>query len=246
MAGDGALRVRPVLFCAVVPWTGRDFWSQSTYKWDWVRPETPLEDKPSVELEVSTDITLGEALVLACEALGIALGPEGVTYGKALEYQFERFAFVRAAEDAAGIDEQVGYGWPSSLRIAREDGTVERVHGREVTFRELLVAAHLGLVEGDVTRPYIHPVIPQGDPLFYRDAIELTFKAVQAAFEYIDATYGRGEHVARVVGDTAETAHRTAAELSGKVGDEVQPYALGYLGYRAVRRWVRKRYPRNY
>ncbi len=72
--------MQPVLFCAAVFWTP-DFWSKSTHAWDWVQAETPLDEKPWAELEISIDVTLGEVLEAACDAWGIEAGPDLLKHG---------------------------------------------------------------------------------------------------------------------------------------------------------------------
>ena len=90
----GIIRVTPVLFCAPVFWT-REFWAESAHAWDWVRAETPLNEKPCVELEVSLDVTLGEVFAVACDAWGIQPGRDLLEAGGARADHFLRFAFVR-------------------------------------------------------------------------------------------------------------------------------------------------------
>ena len=67
MSATGTIRVAPVLFCAPVFWE-REYWSEAAHAWDWVRPETPLDQKPFAEIEVSLDVTLGEVFAAACDA----------------------------------------------------------------------------------------------------------------------------------------------------------------------------------
>ncbi len=122
-----------------------------------------LTDKPWADVQVSLDVTLGEVFAVACDAWGITEGPEFPRYGGAREGEFHRFAFVKTS-DAAGLSAGDGHRWPSTFPIAKEDGTVEQVPALRITYRELLAASSLGLLEGDVTRPYVHPVRPQGDP----------------------------------------------------------------------------------
>lgn len=197
--GNGVIRIRPVLFCAPVFWTPK-WWDESTHALDRVRPETSLDHKPWAEIEVSLDVPLGEVLALACDAWGIRPGPDMEKYSVPLETQFERFAFVRTERDAGGISEQAGYRWPPTIPIAREDGSMEKVHGTEVTFRELLVASDLGLIVGDVRRPYVHPVPPQGDIPSTVDAVRETVEAIRAAYSSVDEATGFGlESVERTI-----------------------------------------------
>ena len=51
---------------------------------DWVRPETPLDDRPSAVIEVSLDATLGEVLGVACGAWGLRLGADNVRRGRTI------------------------------------------------------------------------------------------------------------------------------------------------------------------
>lgn len=231
----GTILVRPVLFCAPVFWTPA-FWSDSTHSWDWVRPETPLDEKPSADLEVSLDVTLGEVLEAACDAWRIDLGSEALEHGGVRANNFERFAFVRP-EDADGVDEQEGYRWPARLHIAREDGTVELVHGREITFRELLASSTLGLIEGDVTRPYVHPVIPQGDVGHAAEAARLTIEAIRAAYGAVDDATGFAEHTIRLVRASLPEVHKAAASAVDEGMRIGAIYVFGRWVRRQLRRW---------
>jgi len=92
-----------------------------------VTAETPLDEKPQAELEISLDVTLGEIFDAACDAWAIEAGPDLLKYGGTRAQQFVRFAFVRPDRDAAGVDVQEGYRWPSVLPVARENrGVAER------------------------------------------------------------------------------------------------------------------------
>jgi hypothetical protein len=195
----GTILVEPVLFCSPVFFTP-DWWSEGTHAWDWVRPETPLVDKPVVELDVSLDVTLGEVIEAACEVWRILPGRGMEKYSATRRDEFFRFGFVDARRDADGGDEQWGYQLPSELQIARETGAIESVPAMEVTYRELLASSSLGVLEDDVTRPYVHPVRPQGDAGLAVEVGRLTVEAIRAAYAYLDQTIGSAPHTIRVVG----------------------------------------------
>jgi hypothetical protein len=228
--------VRPVLFCAPVFWT-LEFWSESTHAWDGVRPETPLDQKPWAELEVSLDVTLGEAFGVACDAWGVELGPDARHHGTRRIDQFQRFAFVRPDQDAAGVDARESNRWPARLSIAREDGAAELVQGVEVTFRELLASSSLGLIEGDVTRPYVHPVMPQGDVGPAIEAARLTIEAIRAAYSAVDDATDYAEHTIRLVRTSLPQVH----DAANTVVDE----GIRIAAVVAFVHWVRKKLRRR-
>lgn len=206
---NGTLRVTPVLFCAPVFRTP-GYWSGSTHVWDWLQAETPLDAKPYADLEISVDVTLGEAFEAACDSWGIEAGPDLLKRGATRSSQFVRFAFVRPNQDARGVDAQKGYAWPSALPIARDDGTVELIPGLEITYRQLLASSSLGLLEGDVTRPYVHPVTPQGGPYPAIETARLTIEAIRAAYGAVDDAVGYAEHTVRLLRASAPAVHREA------------------------------------
>lgn len=197
-SGDGLIRIRPVLFCAPVFWSPQ-FWVEDVHRWDWVDPQTPLDEKPWVELEVSLDVTLGDVVDAACDAWGIERGPDAQNLSHDRRDEFIRWAFVSEGTDAAGVDPQVGYQWPWSLPIATEDGKIEERLPKEISYRELLAASELGLIEGDVMRPYLHPVRPQGNPGALIEAGKLTLAAIRAAYAGIDDSIGYAEHTIRLI-----------------------------------------------
>jgi hypothetical protein len=234
---DGLVRVYPVLFCAPVWWTP-GFWDESAHATDWVRPETPLDVRPSAVVEVSLDATLGEVLGVACGAWGLRLGPDNVRRGRTVvEDECARFGFVRSDSDVAGLTPEDGLRWPQTLPVAREDGTVERVSGRDVSFRRPLVSSDLGLITGDVTRPYVHPVRPQGDPALVGEIAHLAVEAVHAAYAAVDARIGIAEHVVRLVSSSLPTVKHSGDDLI----DEGQRIVAVALAGGWLRRWWRKR-----
>lgn len=227
-----------MLIAAPVPWTP-DFWADSANAWGWVTPETPLDAKPWAELEVSLDVTLVEVCEAACEAWGIKLG--NPRYETTLRNQFQRFAFVRRS-DEDGVAEQRRYEWPDKLPIAREDGTVELVFGGDVTYRELLASSSLGLIEGDVRRPYVDPVIPQGE---LETAVELTrhtVEAIRAAYSGVEETASSyAEHTLRLIRASFPDTHRVAGEV---VDDAVRVFFL-VGAYRWLRKKLRRQPPQD-
>jgi hypothetical protein len=209
MSTSQTIRVRPVLFCAAVFWTP-DFWSKSTHAWDWVQAETPLDEKPWAELEISVDVTLREVLEAACDAWGIEAGPDLVKHGGTRASQFVRIAFVRPERDVDGVHAQEAYRWPSVQPLARANGTVESVPALDLPYRDLLASSQLNLIAGDVTRPYVHPVIPQGDAGTVIEIAKLTAEAVRAAYGAVDASVGYAEHTIRLIRSSVPEVHRTA------------------------------------
>jgi len=189
----------------------------------WVAPETPLVEKPSAEFEVSLDVTLGEVLEVAGDAWGMRPGPGQFKYGTG-PVRPVRFGFVRP-DDASGVDSQIGYTFPRSLPVVKEDGTAELVLGSDVTFRELLVASRLGLLKGDVTRPYLHPSIPQGVGL-EGELARLTIEAIQAAYRAVDTDVGFAEHTLRLIQTSWPSIKHTAGAVVNeeeRVGTAVWP-----------------------
>jgi hypothetical protein len=175
-----------------------------------VAPKTPLNEKPWAELEISLDVTLGEVIEAACDAWGIERGRDQRELSSDRRDEFFRFAFVREDTDAEGVDQQVAYRWPSDLPIAAEDGSIEQRPAKDITYRELLAASELGLVEGDVTRPYVHPVRPQGDLGVLIEAGRLTLEAIRAVYAGIDDSIGYAEHTIRIIRASAPGVNRTA------------------------------------
>jgi hypothetical protein len=227
----GTLRVTAVLFTAPVFFTP-DYWSESARAWAWVQPDTPVEEKPVAEFEVSLDVTLGEVFEAACGAWNIEPGPHLDEYGATLRDQFTRFAFVVEGRDPRVIADEDRYDWPETLPVARESGDVELVHGLDVTFRELAASSRLGLIEGDVTRPYVDPVIPQGEFGQIPEIVHLTIEAIRAAYVAVDAAVGVAEHTIRLIWASLPEIDRTADAVIEK-GTHIGALYVFY-------RWIRK------
>jgi len=178
------VRITPVLIHAPVFWL-EHYWSESTHQWDGVGPITPLAARPYVEMEVGLEATLGDILDRACEALDILPGPDMARNRSTRRGEIVRFAFVEEEADSEGIDSGTVYSWPSRLRIPEVDGTISEVFGQDVTVRQLLAAGQLGLIHGDVTRPYLFPVIPQGSGQVVTDIATIAPEIVRAAMSAI-------------------------------------------------------------
>ena len=205
--------VFPVLFSAPVYWE-RHYWADSAHQWDWVQASTPLADRPSLEVEVSGDVTLGDVFDAACDAWGIVPGPDQLKYeGSERRHEFCRFAFVRADRDADGIDPQEGYQWPSRLQVSRLNGAVELVRALDITIAELIVSASLGLIEGDPLRPYVYPVRPQGVGGITPEIVHVATEAIRAAYRALEGLTDGAEHVVRLVSVRAPELNERANEV---------------------------------
>ena len=188
------IRLIPVLIHAPVFWL-KHYWSESTHQWDEIRPSTPLAARPFAEIDAGLDATLGDILVAACDALQILPGPDMGDASKRRQ-ELYRFAFVEEEADKDGIDSGVVYAWPSRLPVPISDGTISEVPGKEVTVRQLLAASELGLIRGDVRRPYLFPVTPQGAG---QVVVELAKIAPEIVRSILTAVKGQEGELIRVV-----------------------------------------------
>jgi hypothetical protein len=225
------LVVRPVLFCAPVWWTP-DFWS--THAWDDIDAAGPVSDKPSAEIEAPLDATLAEVVDAAAEAWGlIPISKHPASPSRMSEEMF-RLGFVRE-EDVGGTPLGMSNRWSWAVPIAKRDGSVQRVPWQRITLRELLVSSSLGLIDGDVTRPYIHPVRPQGGPGEIGEAVHVAAETVRAAYDALPAVVDATAHGLRVLSASAGSVNHAI----GKAAQEAEPYwFFGTILY-AVRRWIR-------
>jgi hypothetical protein len=190
----GTVTVNAVLFCAPVEFS-KNF--LTTHDWDWVEADMPLADKPTATMDVPLDATLAEVIDCATTGWGLVPGKHLREIGSTRTSQvIAKVAFVRAGEEApeGGSRRE----WTYFLPVARLDGAVEQRAWVDVTYRELLAASSLGLVRGDVTRPYVHPVPPQGDPAAILEVGRLAVDAIRAAYDALPDARGV-EHGVRLV-----------------------------------------------
>jgi hypothetical protein len=240
-AGDGIIVVRPVLVQAPVFWEP-EWWSPSSHALDEVHPEMPLDEKPFAELEISLDVTLQEVFEAACDAWNLKAGPDLKKYGGELSNEFQRFAFVHPDRDTGGIEQNEVYGWPSRLPIARESGAIESISPLQVTYRELLASSEVGLLDGDVTRPYVDPVRPQGSGQLVELA-HLAVRAVRDAYAAVDDSVGYAEHTIRLIRASLPETHR----VTDRVIDEGVRIGAVVAFVRWIRRKLRhRRSPRDH
>lgn len=228
------IRCAPVLFFAPVFWR-EHFWSESARRWTGIAPSTALIDRPFVVLDVGLDANLGDILERACDDLGILPGPDMASSGSTRRAEIVRFGFVEEEADKNGIDAQVGYKWPSRLPVPKSDGQVDLVDGRDVTMRQLLAASELGLIRGDVTRPYIFPVVPQGAGQVITEIGSIAPELVRAS---LSSVRGMGGELIRVV----QSSSGALSEADRYVSEHPIEVALGLGAFRRLKSkmWRRK------
>jgi hypothetical protein len=241
---NGLLRVTAVLVRAPVFWYP-EYWSEETRALEGIKYETPLSDRPWASFDVSPDVPLGELFDAALGAWNIRFGRGAFKYDheppETPAHEVHNFAFVQPELDAQGFDQERVLNWPDSLPVARDDGSIEQVPGLSVTYRELLASASLGLVEGDVTRPYVHPVRPQGEFEPVVEAARVTLDAIKAAYAHVDDVYGFAEHTIHLVRASLPEVRRRA----DPVLDEVNRWGTPITWLFGVLTWAKLRRKKN-
>jgi hypothetical protein len=182
-----------------------------------------------LEFQVPIDITLGEVLETSLDAWGIVEGPNMIRHGRLRRHELCRYGFVRVPDDESGVDERVGYAWPSRLPVVQDDGTIEKIYAYEVTFRELLISSELDLIAGDVKRPYVYPKSPQGIIHDLILAPQFSEEMLHAAIAKVNELGGDAVRTARQVVANTERADNTVLEVTGNVGLIL-----------SIRKWLRK------
>jgi hypothetical protein len=111
-----------------------------------------------------------------------------------------------------------------------------------VTYRELLASSSLGLIEGDVRRPYVDPVIPQGELETSVELVRQTVDALRAAYDGVDENVrGYAEHTVRLIRASLPDAHR----VGGEVVDDAVRVAFLVAAYRWIRKKLRRQRPED-
>ncbi|MHB1209873.1 MAG: hypothetical protein ACYC1I_09240 [Acidimicrobiales bacterium] len=185
-------------------------------------------------MEVGLDATLGDILEKACDELGILPGPDMIQLGATRRSEITRFAFVEEEADRNGIDAQVGYQWPSRLTVPCADGSISLIHGRDATMRQLLAASDLGLISGDVSRPYLFPVVPQGTGQVIADLGQIVPEVVRAALAAVQGMEG-------VLIRTVQSAPGALHDADRYVSEHPIETASGVAGLR----WLRSKIKRH-
>jgi hypothetical protein len=236
------VRIRPVLYFAPVFWE-TDYWSESTHRWDHIAPSTPLDERPSAELEAGLDSPLIKVLEAACDEWEILPGAGMLKHGYGRSVEIVRFAFVEADADRDGIPEAMGYGWPNKLPAPNPDGSISMVWGRDISVRQLLASKQLGLLRGDVTRPYVFPVRPQGGGAVLRELGPIApdlVRAVLASIRGLEGDSVRAVHVA------STGMHLADQYISGHpVESGAAAFAARQTQKRLFRRFRRKEPPES-
>jgi hypothetical protein len=177
-------------------WYEPEFWS--THKYDSINSDDPYGAKPYVSFEVELDDTLSSIIDRAGTDLGLLPGPSQQGRDRThLSECLSRVGFFEQSDDLT-FDMQRVYAWPSGLPVALNDGAIEVKPWQEVTLRELLVSSKLGLIEGDVLRPYICPSMRQGIGPEEVEFARLTSEAVRAAYHALPAARETVDDIVRV------------------------------------------------
>lgn len=185
---DSPIRVYATLYCGPTFWT-RAYWAESARQFDHIGPSTPLDERPVAVFDVGLDAKLGNVLEAACDEWGIVLGLDAQNHGASRREELHRQGFVIAGKDAAGINEKVGYSWPHTLSLPTPDGEIDLVPAIDATFRQLIAAQALGLLDGEATRPYVFPVRPQGAGQIAAELAHLAPNLIRSA---LAAVHGAG------------------------------------------------------
>lgn len=177
MTADSLIKVSPVLFCAPYFWTN-DFWTETARQWAWVDQNFPVEKKPSCNLAITLDVTLGEVIEEAARIWELEPGADILRRSSNALDVFDRYAFVDEHEILTGDLKSRNVLFAKKLAVIDEEGNEALVRGSDITYGQLLVASLVGLIDGDVCRPYVHPVRAQG---LGGNAIELARAAADLA-----------------------------------------------------------------
>jgi hypothetical protein len=230
----GWVRVTAILFADPIPWTS-DFWERHPWislkaNHQAIPEDAPPSTKPAAVLDVPFDSTLGEVLIAACDAWRIRRGPDHRWPDLPLYDDAYWIAFANVED---GTDDGHRPGFVRTLPIALSDGTVGQVTWHEATYRQLIVSQRLGVLEADVTRPYIWLARPQGDVNLVIEAIKVTADAIRAAYAALPAADHAVDEGIRLVRATARPARG--------VIDDLMRFAFVAESVRRLRRRRRRR-----
>ena len=194
MADDDTLTVTVTLATPPV-WYEPDYWN--THEFDSFDPAGPYANKPKISVTTRYVETLAEVIDRAADGLGLQLGPAHEKYLiDRVSQWLARMGFYRPEDDGA-FEMQLMDGWPYLLPIAKETGQVEKIPWGEVTYRQLLVSSSLGLIEGDVLRPYISGSMPQGNAHEVVEAAKVTADAIRHAYALLPQTQSAVDNAMR-------------------------------------------------
>jgi hypothetical protein len=232
---DNSLSVTVTLATPPV-WYEPDYWN--THEFDSFDSSGPYADKPKITVSAKHQETLAEVIDRAADELGLRLGPAHEKYLRSrVSDWLARMGFYRPQDDAS-FDGPRMYEWPFLLKIARDTGVVEEVAWRDVTYRELIASSTLGLVEGDVLRPYICLSHPQGvGPAEIAEGVRVTLEAIRHAYAALPDTRNPVDDILRISGlaTTANALSGGVAKLKRRRADKKRlksaTRAAGVLGY---------------
>lgn len=151
-----------VTVAALGPSFGRDLGLFSGPSLQDQGPEVRYQDRLKVFVETAPEETLGCVIDRAAASFDIGIG-EPLGDGRALSDVLGGIAFYKPEDEERFRRPEP---WPDSIRLLDEQGQPSwSVPWRLVTYEELMTASDVGLVDGDPLRPYLWPVVPQGEAL---------------------------------------------------------------------------------
>lgn len=165
-------------------------------------PEVPYAKRLKVDVPATETTSIGDVIDRAAAEVGTTL-----EHGRVSE-ALEGIAFYEPEDEV--VLKARHQPWPDTIRIPNDDGRPSwRVWWVATRVDELLEAHAAGLVVGDPYRPYLWPVIPQGDLL---QQFHETLWTLWLNWEHILSAYGTFELARRVLRRIARgrTAFTTA------------------------------------
>lgn len=195
-------------------WYGEDWWSKSSHAYDYLGHEDrPYSELPKTTVLASLEDKLGAIYDRAGAALGIAPGPDGMRVlgskdaPATLSVLTFHVGFYRPS-DAHAFDIRYSYHWKRRVPVADLDGSVHELPFEDVTYRQLLASQKLGLIEGDVTRPYICPSMPQGDVPALAHATHVAVEAAKAVYAGLGVAARHADGLEQAARERTDDAQR--------------------------------------
>ena len=167
-------------------------------------------DMPKAVVRARLNDSLATVYDHAGVSLGIGPGPEALRSGfggEGLASMLVHIGFYREA-DEAGFNVEEHFGWHSVVAVVDENGSTEYRDFREVTVRQVFASAQLGLIAGDVARPYICPSMPQGDLPGLAELAQVSADAAKAAYAGLQVAAHHAEGVRDAGRDYTDDAER--------------------------------------
>lgn len=189
-------------------------------------PAMPYDDRSKMTFDVPESATLGEVIDLAAGGFSVtyAAAP-GIAPAPTVAEAIDCVSFFRPSDREGATYEYDR--WSRAIRLVNQRGEPSwAVRWSDIRMSELIASSEAGLIDGDPVRPYLWPVIPQGESVEQlANAAWLIWMLWEHALSVRDTVQLARDALRRIArGQAAAHENPTAWAAALRRPDDLMPY----------------------